>query len=238
MKVWRLAKAMIGTAVTWGFAWSVVAVPTLIMLLRGPLGDYSAWDLTRQWATHTWVHAFAQGAVFGLGFAVLLRIAASRVRSFERLNMWLVSGAGAIAATGICYTVLGAGFGVINAAMVAALGAGSGAASLAIARRVPAQSGSLELDSRNDAKLGDSAFAEIRNTTFTSDSIRSWRARFGNILVIASWKPLSVQCQITIIDEDRANAQSAASRRTAPRAVPSAIKSYGDRRCRFLRRES
>src|SRR6476661_10567789 len=135
MNVQRIAKAVLGTAITWGLVWSLLSIPSLIAMPWGsPLIDRS--DIV--WAClQSWMRAFGQGALFGAAFALLLLAVSSRVRSFDRLSGVVAGALGALGAVGVCALMLGSAFSLVNALIVAAVGASSAITSVVIARRAP-----------------------------------------------------------------------------------------------------
>ena len=138
MKLIRIAKALVGTATTWGLAWSTISIPTLVFVLRNRLDiGPSVMSLTWSWLANAWLFAFAQGAAMGVGFALLLLLLSRRVRALDRLSPLLAGGLGAVAAVGVSVLTLGTALSPLNALVVATLGAASATVLLHIARRAP-----------------------------------------------------------------------------------------------------
>jgi len=138
MRLLRVFKATVGTAVTWGAAWSVLSIPTLVFLLRSNLPNMTMSQLVWSWATHAWWDAFAQGAILGAGFAMLLYLFARGMPALRYRSLPVIGAVGAMATATIGVLTLGQGLGLTGGALLATLGAGTAMGSLALARRAPA----------------------------------------------------------------------------------------------------
>lgn len=137
MKLLRVLRGMIGTAVTWGGAWVPMSV-----------GFYALTGLVpiRYWPSIA-VSGFVRGALCGAAFAAILALVARR-RSFSQLTFAQLMGcgaAGAVIAPGITFAFMlpGSSFSIpplaigFNLAMSGVMGVVSAAGTLYAARRAP-----------------------------------------------------------------------------------------------------
>lgn len=137
MRINRVLRGVLGTAVTWGVAFTVLAVPALLwMLTHVPANESVATQLWR-WSTEYFPIAFRQGALLGAGFASALLLLRRRLRSLRDVSYFSVGAIGGVAA--VATTLVGslAGVGVITGPLIVLLGVGTSTMSLAIARRSP-----------------------------------------------------------------------------------------------------
>lgn len=137
MKVLRILKAIGGTAMTWGVAWSLLSVPTLWHLFEGALPIMSTSQLLLAWVTNSWLYAFTQGAVIGAGFGSLLNLGSRWLPALRQLSFSRLGLLGAVAAGGAGFVVLGSSMGVVSGLVLAGLGASTAVVSLLLARRAP-----------------------------------------------------------------------------------------------------
>jgi hypothetical protein len=156
MRLARVLKAILGTAVTWGVAWTFVAIPLsipMVQSLTNPYGPHLSL-LQASWfaVKSTGPLAFTMGAVLGTAFALLLLLVSRRAGSLQRLSLPVIGTLGAVA-TAVTGGVLMGPRGALSnpSALVAvgtfvALGASVAMTSLAIARRAP----NHELESPNE----------------------------------------------------------------------------------------
>ena len=137
----RIVRAMLGTFVVWGAIWSLRSLPTLRSMLRTTSGveGPSSFAIIGSWATHFWLHAFAQGAIVGAGFAVLLFVLSRFVKPSRPLTYLRLGLLGALAPIAIGLFVLGPSIGMVGGVVLAGLGASTAMASLAMARKAPCQ---------------------------------------------------------------------------------------------------
>lgn len=133
----KTLKAVVGTAVFWGAAWSLLSIPHVVSMLSTALpAETSPTHVVLSWAWDAWLFAFKRGALLGFIFALLLMLASRHSAFFRRLSYSGVGALGAVAAGGLG-AVIAPGMGVFNLLYGAGLGATAAMASLAIARRAP-----------------------------------------------------------------------------------------------------
>lgn len=137
MKLLRILKAIGSTAATWGALWSLLSLPTLWHLLNGAPPGIPNVPLPLSAAAIAWAYAFAQGALIGATFAVVLHLGARWNPALRRLTFARVGLLGALAAGGAGVAVLGPSMGVVNGLVLAGLGASTAVTSLLVARRAP-----------------------------------------------------------------------------------------------------
>ena len=137
MRLQKLLKAVLGTAMFWGAAWSLLSIPTEVFLLRTVLpARTTPAHIVLSWAADAWLFAFTRGAVLGSVFALLLVLASRRGSFFRRLSYPGLGALGAVAAVGMG-AAMTPGMGVANFLVGAGLGATVAMASLAIVRQAP-----------------------------------------------------------------------------------------------------
>lgn len=139
MQLTRVLKAIGSTAATWGAVWSLLSLPTLWHLFNSAPPGIPAGPLPLSAAATAWLYAFAQGAVIGVGFAVLLHLGARWIPALRQLTIARLGLLGAVAAGGAGVVVLGSSIGVVGGLVLAGLGASTAAVSLLVARRAPDQ---------------------------------------------------------------------------------------------------
>ncbi len=137
MKLLRVLKAIGSTAATWGAAWSLMSLPTLWHLFNSAPPGIPAGPLPVSAAATAWFYAFAQGAVIGACFAVVLHLGARWMPAFRQLTFARLGLLGAVAAGGAGVMVLGPSIGVVGGLVLAGLGASSAVVSLLVARWAP-----------------------------------------------------------------------------------------------------
>lgn len=137
MRINRMLRGVLGTAVTWGVAFTVLVMPALLwMLTHVPANESLATQLWR-WSTEYFPIAFRQGALLGAGFAsalLLLRRQPREVRDVSYVSVGIIGGLAAVATTLVGKL---AGVGVITGPLILFLGVTTSTMSLAIARRAP-----------------------------------------------------------------------------------------------------
>lgn len=141
MQVSRVMRGVVGTSLTWGVAFTVLAAPALLWMLTHVSGNESVLGQVWRWSTEYLPIAFRQGALLGAGYAGALLLLRRRPRSVHDVSYVSVGVIGGLAA--IATTVVGklAGVGVITGPLILLLGVTTSTLSLAIARR--AQEGCL-----------------------------------------------------------------------------------------------
>ena len=122
MRVSRMLRGVVGTALTWGVAFTVLAVPALLWMLTHVPANESVVAQVWRWSTAYFPIAFRQGALLGAGFAGALVLLRRRLRSVHNVSYVSVGVIGGLAAVGT--TVLGnlAGVGVITGPLILFLG--------------------------------------------------------------------------------------------------------------------
>jgi hypothetical protein len=142
MRLTRVLRAILGTAVTWGAAWCLIfaplSIPTMKMLMRSD-GPHPLSFLQAVWfvVKANGAMAFAMGAVLGTAFALLLLLLSRRASSLQRLSYLGIGALGAVATPAMSVIMFGTGIGLRAMAPLLVLGASTAMASLAIARRAP-----------------------------------------------------------------------------------------------------
>jgi hypothetical protein len=143
MKLLRVLRGMVGTAVTWGLAW----VP-LTAAANVAISVFAGANLPLRFWSMMLLSGAIRGAISGAVFAGALSIVARR-RSFAELTfpqLMLCGAAGALIAPAVTFAVvmtvskfaIPAGAIAINLLMSGGLGAACAAGTLYVARRAPA----------------------------------------------------------------------------------------------------
>lgn len=137
MQVDRVLRGVVGTALTWGVAFTVLAAPALLWMLTHVPANESVLAQVWRWSTEYLPIAFRQGALLGAGYAGALLLLRRRPRSVHNVSYVSVGVIGGLAA--VATTVVGklAGVGVITGPLILLLGVTTSTLSLAIARRAP-----------------------------------------------------------------------------------------------------
>lgn len=135
MLVSRVLRAVVGTALTWGVAFTALVAPALLWMLTHVPANEGVLAQVWRWSTEYLPIAFCQGALLGAGYAGALLLLRRRPRSVHNLSYVSVGVIGGLAA--IAATVVGklAGVGVITGLLILLLGVTTSTLSLAIARR-------------------------------------------------------------------------------------------------------
>lgn len=139
MKLMRFARGVLGTAATWGVAWSFLSLPTFYRVLSDPPPGVSRADLALSVLTvltHSTRDAFLFGSACGAVFALVLIAASRRVSSLRTISTARVSLIGV--AAGLAIPLVTVGTGSLMALLLAgALGGATSAIALIVARRAP-----------------------------------------------------------------------------------------------------
>lgn len=137
MQVSRVLRGVVGTALTWGVAFTVLAAPTLLLMLTHVPANEGVLAQVWRWSMEYLPIAFSEGAPLGAGYAGALLLLRRRPRSVHDVSYVSVGVIGGLAA--IATTVVGklAGVGVITGPLILLLGVTKSTLSLAIARRAP-----------------------------------------------------------------------------------------------------
>lgn len=137
MQVSRVLRGVVGTALTWGVAFTVLTAPALLWMLTHVPASEGVLAQVWRWSTEYLPIAFRQGALLGAGYAGALLLLRRRPRSVHDVSYISVGIIGGLAA--IATTVVGklAGVGVITGPLILLLGVTTSTLSLAIARRSP-----------------------------------------------------------------------------------------------------
>lgn len=137
MQVSRVLRAVVGTSLTWGVGFTVLAAPALLWMLTHVPANEGVLAQVWRWSAEYFPIAFRQGALLGAGYAVALLPLRGRPRSVHDVSYVSVGIIGGVAA--IATTVVGklAGVGVITGPLILLLGVTTSTLSLAIARRAP-----------------------------------------------------------------------------------------------------
>lgn len=137
MQLSRVLRGVVGTALTWGVAFTVLVAPTLLLMLTHVPANEGVFAQVWRWSMEYLPIAFRQGALLGAGYAGALLLLRRRPRSVHDVSYVTVGIIGGLAA--IATTVVGklAGVGVITGPLILLLGVTTSTLSLAIARRAP-----------------------------------------------------------------------------------------------------
>jgi len=111
----------------------------LLRAAENPL--VNRWDLVWPWLT-VWTRAFAQGAMLGVCFAMLLLVVAPHIRRKGRLSMPLTLALGAASAVGfhaIEFGMAGSRITLVSSAVMGLVGATAASGILLFARRSSVQ---------------------------------------------------------------------------------------------------
>ena len=137
----QIVRVMLGTSVVSGAIWSLLSLPALRSMLQTTSGveGHSSLAIIGSWATHSWLRAFAQGAIVGAGFAVLLFVLSRFAKSSRPLTYPRLGLLGALAPIAIGLFVLGPSIGMVGSVVLAGLGASTVMAPLAMVRKAPRQ---------------------------------------------------------------------------------------------------
>ena len=136
MKLMRIIRGVLGTAVTWGIAWPLLSLPTFYRFLSDPPPGIGRFDMAVSILTHSTRDAFLMGGACGAVFALVLFAASRRVRSLQAISIPRAALIGA--AAGLAIPLLATGAGSLMALVLAgALGGATSATALILARRAP-----------------------------------------------------------------------------------------------------
>ena len=137
MQVSRVLRGVVGTSLTWGVGFTVLAAPALLWMLTHVPANEGVLAQVWRWSTVYLPIAFRQGALLGAGYAGALLLLRRRPRSVHDVSFVSVGVIGGLAA--IATTVVGklAGVEVITGPLILLLGVTTSTLSVAIARRAP-----------------------------------------------------------------------------------------------------
>lgn len=107
MRLLKLARGVLGTAVTWAVAWSVVAVSLKLMRVLTEEGHVSVRRLLIDQLMPSAQYGLVYGAALGVGFATLLFLLGLKSRSVSGLTMKGVGAKGATVGCVLHWWVIG-----------------------------------------------------------------------------------------------------------------------------------
>jgi len=134
MKSLRLLRGLVGTSALWSLGFTVLAIPTVEVLLRTDAPAISLADWLRLLPPML-TYPMAMGAVSGAIFALLLAAFSQRIHSFSQLSVARMASLGAIAGMAMPFIFNGGHLAGLEAAVAGTLGLATATGSLLVARR-------------------------------------------------------------------------------------------------------
>ena len=137
MRMFKVVRGVLGTALTWGVAWSLVGIGLRLTRFRvSPIPD--AWpEIARNVLLPAAQFGFWYGAAMGTGFALLVVLMSRRTRSLAAISIPRFGLLGTLAAVGAHAWVTGGFFASAELLASALLGFGAAATTLVAARHSP-----------------------------------------------------------------------------------------------------
>ncbi len=134
MRLLKLARGVLGTAVTWAVVWSAIAVPLKLVRVLTVEELVSIRSLLVDHLIPAAQYGFIYGAALGASFALLLSLIGLKARSLRGLSMRSVGAAGAVVGCVLHWWMIGGPALEPSIVMSLVLGAGCGTGTLALAR--------------------------------------------------------------------------------------------------------
>ncbi len=137
MNVLRVARGVLGTALTWGAAWSVLGVTLRLTRYRVTTIPDAWGDAITQVILPAAQYGFLYGAAMGAGFALFVLLMFRRSRSLGHITVPWFGLFGMLVAAGLHGWITGGFFVSIELLASSLLGFGTASSTLLLARRMP-----------------------------------------------------------------------------------------------------